>query len=510
MNSIVDICSICHDPLENNTRTLPCDPRHKFHVLCLHELEKFSHNCPLCRVEAPADILNSAIPRKVTRIFSIPRPLSPLAEEVRYDDDEQFAQIPQAHPRPPLTLECIPATTQKSKTDQFDGVLKLRAPASEHTTSCDFIILADTSGSMDGEKLEQLKATLHWLNDHLSDQNRMSIVTFDDNPKRITPLKVMTPATKEANRVKIDAILADGGTSISKALDVAGRILSGRTYKNSSAYVMLITDGQDESALQESAASIVCIAQRAQLACIGLGQDHDARLLSILGERANGPFAYCENADNIPETFGGFVGAATKACALAVKLLLTCNGSQKEHTFPMITEEQEHYTLFTAKRSDIPFLEAKVTYKQPGSDTLHETTLTCKVEDLPKELSPEQNLLVDSHKNRELATKALKDATAHAEQNNFPAARTLLQDAIKTIEKSPSCKLPMCQKLIEDCKQALKKLDNPDDFQEGGSQFVYSSSAMHGSQAPIAGTPHATPSVRKTSQLARNSVHKPH
>ena len=92
----------------------------------------------------------------------------------------------------------------------------------------DLICVIDHSGSMMGKKMNNLKETLKLLLDFLGDNDRLAIIKFNDNAKRLIPL---TKCRKE-NRVKfltvINTIMADGGTDISKGMRLALKILEDR------------------------------------------------------------------------------------------------------------------------------------------------------------------------------------------------------------------------------------------------------------------------------------------
>lgn len=59
-------------------------------------------------------------------------------------------------------------------------------------TSVDLICVIDNSGSMNGEKIELVKATLRFLLETLTPSDRLSLITFNSYAKRLCGLKCVT------------------------------------------------------------------------------------------------------------------------------------------------------------------------------------------------------------------------------------------------------------------------------------------------------------------------------
>lgn len=54
----------------------------------------------------------------------------------------------------------------------------------------DIICVIDISGSMSGSKIDFVRKTMMYVLEMLTENDRLSIVVYDDNGKRLTPLKV--------------------------------------------------------------------------------------------------------------------------------------------------------------------------------------------------------------------------------------------------------------------------------------------------------------------------------
>lgn len=56
----------------------------------------------------------------------------------------------------------------------------------------DLILCIDISGSMSGQKLQMVKETLIFILDQLNDEDRVSLVAFDDKVDILAKLNSMT------------------------------------------------------------------------------------------------------------------------------------------------------------------------------------------------------------------------------------------------------------------------------------------------------------------------------
>src|SRR6266516_4737550 len=72
----------------------------------------------------------------------------------------------------------------------------------------------DSSGSMGGPKLQNLKKAVSSVIDHLSPQDTVAITLFDDEVHPLVPSTKVTD--RKALHDKVDAIREAGGTAMSK------------------------------------------------------------------------------------------------------------------------------------------------------------------------------------------------------------------------------------------------------------------------------------------------------
>lgn len=142
--------------------------------------------------------------------------------------------------------------------DTYAVVLKVKAPPppppaahapdTAKRAPIDLVTVLDVSGSMTGAKLEMLKRAMRLVIASLGSADRLSILAFSAAPKRLLPLRRMTPQGQRAARRVIDRLSCSRGSSMAEALREATRVLEERRERNPVASIILLSDGRDDGA----------------------------------------------------------------------------------------------------------------------------------------------------------------------------------------------------------------------------------------------------------------------
>ena len=110
--------------------------------------------------------------------------------------------------------------TMSKETSTKDMLLSLKAPSeTTHRNGVDVIFVIDRSGSMDEmatkmrSKMRLLCDTLKFAISHFTEQDRVSVVTFDDDVEVITDLNEMTDNRKSYTIKQIESIIPRGSTN---------------------------------------------------------------------------------------------------------------------------------------------------------------------------------------------------------------------------------------------------------------------------------------------------------
>jgi Ca-activated chloride channel family protein len=215
----------------------------------------------------------------------------------------------------------------------------------------DVIFVLDTSGSMEGKKLEQAKEALEFVLDHLHDEDRFNIVAFNTAVRMYAADPRPASERVEASEF-VRRLSAEGGTNIHRALlealgmvtdpahpaENAGRS-NGTAERSTSGrpqFIVFLTDGLPTAGVTDVNRIIAEIGQAAtenvRLFSFGVGYDVNTFLLDSMSEEHRGVSAYVEPGEDIEEEVSTFY---TKiSTPLLADLKLDISGVVVEDMYP--------------------------------------------------------------------------------------------------------------------------------------------------------------------------------
>ncbi|MFN8594476.1 MAG: VIT domain-containing protein [Thermomicrobiales bacterium] len=198
--------------------------------------------------------------------------------------------------------------------DNGDGYfLLLAAPGIARPTETiakDVIVVLDTSGSMEGEKMEQARQALLYVLDHLNPDDRFNIVEFSTGAREYS--RELNPETDAANAVTwVQGLAATGGTDINLALlDALDMVQPGRP-----TLLLFLTDGLPTEGEVDTGRILANVADTApdnvRLFAFGVGDDVDAILLDSLTSEHHGRTTYVRPGEALDEAVSGFYSGVT-------------------------------------------------------------------------------------------------------------------------------------------------------------------------------------------------------
>ena len=216
-------------------------------------------------------------------------------------------------------------------------LLNISSPESnknrEKYNNIDIICVIDTSRSMNGQKIFQVKQSLKILIDLMKEKDRIALITFNEKAKMNFNLLYLTEINKKALKRNIDLLLTEPGTNILSGLEIAVNILKDIKKENQKeriSSVILLSDGFDmvnkDIELIEKFKSLTKNFNLSfTLHTFGYGYKHDAKLMQKLASIRDGAFYYVEYYEKVSEYFacvlGGCFSALSKSSDLSVKLL---------------------------------------------------------------------------------------------------------------------------------------------------------------------------------------------
>jgi Ca-activated chloride channel family protein len=184
----------------------------------------------------------------------------------------------------------------------------------------------DRSGSMDGSKMEYVRNSMWKMIDHLTDDDSLSLVFFD-NYIETKDFRKMTSANKEVMKQEIAGLQARGTTDIGSALIFANKMFN--SYEGTSGSVeriLLLTDGQANVGATNMSQfeSIISKARKGvTLSTFGYGTGFNEELLTAMAKQGNGNNYFIENPDGVSGVFavelGGLLTCFSQEIVVSVK-----------------------------------------------------------------------------------------------------------------------------------------------------------------------------------------------
>lgn len=199
----------------------------------------------------------------------------------------------------------------KVPTADTEGVLGIRIMGDSPIARAIHIgLVLDTSGSMEGERINAVKRTLSVLIDRLRDGDKISVVGFSNTATRLFNSHIISAANKADAIAAVDKLVADGGTNMEAGIVALGEMFQSATDKPNA--LVLLTDGQVNQGIVTTAGLASLL--RSYLASVpvytlGYGNDHNAELLRSISARTQAAYTYINNEIVLPASIGDLLGS---------------------------------------------------------------------------------------------------------------------------------------------------------------------------------------------------------
>src|SRR5690554_2232698 len=240
--------------------------------------------------------------------------LSDPAKRADYDANWQK----RATDTPGLVVEPVFSRRKVRKLEepQLLYVLLNIQPTLKTTTAPDaplnLSLVVDRSTSMQGPRLQNLKAALHNIIGECDEKYILSVVTFSDNAEVLIPAQ--HPTDPREMKARISTIRADGATAIFSGLKAGLAQVERNRHSRYVNHIILITDGRtygDED-------DCLRLAGRAReagigISAMGIGEDWNDRFLDALAAQTGGASAYISS----PEAVTTFLQQRVRSLATA-------------------------------------------------------------------------------------------------------------------------------------------------------------------------------------------------
>lgn len=167
----------------------------------------------------------------------------------------------------------------------------------------DLALAVDTSGSMEGKGIEQVRAACKALIDKLEDGDTVSIVTFGSKPKQVLEAVTISGDARKLAHQAIATMTADGTTEMGGALQLAVARLAGKRSPDRLQRVVLVGDGVPNDAKLVTAVANQAGAQQLPITVLGLGAEFDETLMASVAQRSRGTFHFVDAPEKVAKVF---------------------------------------------------------------------------------------------------------------------------------------------------------------------------------------------------------------
>eukprot|EP00301_Raphidiophrys_heterophryoidea_P019155 c4132_g1_i1.p1 GENE.c4132_g1_i1~~c4132_g1_i1.p1 ORF type:complete len:495 (+),score=128.16 c4132_g1_i1:123-1487(+) len=414
-------------------------------------------------------------------------------------------------------VSAIPFSSSKSS---FLSLISLVAPSvanpdSPTRAAIDLVAVLDRSGSMGGDKMKMLHRTVELLIQHMKDDDRLALVSYDDFVETPLPLTKMDTSGKALAKQALKLVTERGCTNLSGGLFQGLELLAQRQhFKNEVSSVLLMTDGLANAGVTNRP-QLVDMTQRkialmrnpTSVYTFGFGSDHDATLLGQIADAGRGNYYFMQTPDSIPQAFAGCIGGLMSVFAQNIEMTITATDgiiiTDVITMFPKVANiPNKKYTIvigdiFSEERKDIlvdlqlpphaggptdqhVLLGVELKYFDiTALATQHLTAVAALQRTVPEQGIGQASLRVDEQRNRVVTAQAMQQATKLGEQGHIEQARGLLERCRLNVLQSASATTPQSSGLVSDLVSVEQNMQSRSQFLEVAHKQLNSKSRKH-------------------------------
>jgi Ca-activated chloride channel family protein len=242
---------------------------------------------------------------------------------------------PWNQPGPSITAK--PVVTLKAQLDRgavlrgSDGTVRVEVnletgaePNEFQRQDSDIVVVVDTSGSMEGEKLHFARQAILSLIDRLTPGDRFGLVEYSDGAQILTTLAHPTGEQRDRFRNLAYSLQATGSTNMSEGLDRGAELLREGRSLGRPGRLLLLSDGL-ANAGDSTLSGLTSRAMRLThdgfaLSTMGIGEDFDENVMTSLATSGTGAFYYLTRLGYLPEFFEAELNSARNTYARMAEL----------------------------------------------------------------------------------------------------------------------------------------------------------------------------------------------
>jgi uncharacterized protein YegL len=366
----------------------------------------------------------------------------------------------------------------------------------EAVTECrpvDIVLVLDLSGSMDGEKLGKLIATIYRLLDVLqamfAGKYRVSITTFSTDVHTVYP---MGPPDIEAVKALVAQFKAEGETNLSGGLFRAAEQLSTLPDEGRSRSVWLLTDGHPSTGVRDVESLITILTPMLKdtpVNTFGFGFDHDSNFLSKLANATKGMYTYVPRPDGLTDAIATCLGTTMSHVVQNTSITVRGRVINVDMNPADVTAVEDGVCIYVPDMSagaTFSFLfefqspqgiTATAKYINLQTGAVETVAATC---DLPVGPSDGvRNPLLVVPIARRLTKAAMRDALAAATIGEFPRACVIIDTALVLVHDLETMEPDAITMFVVDLETAKMGFRDRGAFHYGGRHFAIQADNVH-------------------------------
>lgn len=317
----------------------------------------------------------------------------------------------------------------------------------------------DASGSMGGDPLQQVKASVDRLIESLAPTDSVAVVAFANNPTVLAEKAPLTVAHKAALRRRLNTLTADGGTGMTAGLQAGAKALGSRS-EGERQVVILLTDGAPTDGATAATLGAIAASLRPDISTttLGYGVNHQADLLLAVAAAGGGQYWYIPDPDEAELEFARALGAQGDIVVDGIELVLqpeegveiveVVDAPRTRVTAaglvvprPDLRDAQTHSTILKLRIDSqmesrrLPILSVQVRFRRAGSSVVENVVQRVSID--VGHGRPQKNLDAARKVALSFAEQRRVAARHEADQGRFEAGAKILRAVVAELEALP-------------------------------------------------------------------------
>ena len=223
-------------------------------------------------------------------------------------------------------------------------------------------LVLDRSGSMGGTPLRQAIKSAKALVDELSEKDRLSVVTFDDEIDTLVAPTFVTD--KAAIRGAIDRVRAGGTTNLCGGWEAGGKHVEKHFSQEQVNRVLLLTDGHANVGTTDTPTLVKLAQQKAgsgvATTTLGFGTSFNEDLLIGMARAGEGNYYYIESHEDLSQVFGIELEGLSSVCGQNLQVTITPQPAVSAVDVLSLYRTQESAGTYTVTVGDVYAIEDKI------------------------------------------------------------------------------------------------------------------------------------------------------